>query len=82
MPREIFFNEASDDWAYDRPTHGRQYNIGHSVLLIVRVPHISNHPNSHGATGRRETAESSEQDDGGIIRGQCARYLPEIDQAQ
>src|SRR5271168_1087806 len=47
---EIRLHETSYNGTVNRPSHGRLYDESHSILLIIRIPYVGNHPKSHSST--------------------------------
>lgn len=80
--REEFFYEPADDGADDGAADGGQNEECHRVFLVVGLPHISQHAQSHGAAGCAEAREGAAYDVGSVIFGQGARNLPQIHQPQ
>ncbi len=81
-PVEFLLRETTDNGTENGASDGREDDEGDGVLLIVRFPHVCNHAQGDGSSGRRYTAKRTTNHDGGEVRGECDGELPEVDQAQ
>lgn len=81
-PCQILLHKPTGNGADDRSTHGGEDHKGHGVLLVIRLPHVGDHAQGHGAARRGDAAEEATHDDGGKVGCQRTRDLPDIHQHQ
>ena len=82
LPGEPLLDHAAEQRADGRAADRGQDDIGHSEALVIGLPHISRHSQSHRTTGRAQTTEESADDDGAKVGGQGTGDLPDVDEEQ
>lgn len=69
---EEFLDEAADDGADHGSSDGGKHKECDGVFLIIGLPHVGQHAQSHRTTGCGETGEEAEDDVCSVVLGECA----------
>mgnify|MGYP006900021351 CR=1 FL=1 len=81
-PVEVFLDKATDNGTQDGARNGGEDNEGHSILLVVSLPHVRDHPQRHRASSGGQATKGTADHDGAKVFPQSTGQLPDVDKEE